>query len=199
MESGPASRKRSRRRSRCPMKWGFAPESAKPWAMSVLMDRRIIAPRRRAGEYFAAGFGDADRVLELRRQRPVASDRRPAVAQDLHMRPAEIDHRLDREDHARLEQDALGGPPVMQDVGAIVKSPPKPVTAEVADHRAALGFGIGLDGMADIAGMGAALDRRNPPLETFIGDFHEPLGLSAHFACPVHPARVSVPAIEDKR
>jgi hypothetical protein len=87
----------------------------------------------------------------------------------------------------------------MQDVGGIVKYPPEPVTAEVADHRAALGFGIGLDGMADIAGMGAGLDRHNPALETFIGDFHEPLGLSAHFACPIHPARVSVPAIEDKR
>src|SRR5438874_2397779 len=123
--------------------------------MSGLMAWRVVNAQGRAGKHFAAGLGHADSVLELRRERAVARDGRPAVAQNLHMRPAEIDHRLDRKEHARLEQDALAGPAIVQDVGRIVKYPAEPVTAEVAHHRAALGLRIDLDRMSDIAGMGA--------------------------------------------
>src|SRR5258706_10181602 len=100
----------------------------------------------------------ADRVLELRRERAVAGDRGPAVAQDLHRVAAEIDHRLYREEHAGLQHDALTGPAVIHDVGKRVEDAPEPMAAEVAHHRAALlVLREGLDGMADVAPRGARL------------------------------------------
>jgi hypothetical protein len=44
--------------------------------------------------------GNADGVLELGRERAVAGHGGPAVGEDLHAGFAEIDHRLDGEDHA---------------------------------------------------------------------------------------------------
>ena len=78
------------------------------------------------------------RVLELRRQRAVARHRRPAVGQHLHVRPAEVDHRLDGEEHAGLEHDALAGLAEVQDVGPVVEHAAEAVAAEVAHDAAAL-------------------------------------------------------------
>src|SRR5690606_6763961 len=63
--------------------------------------------RRGEGKDLAASLGDTHRVLILRGKRTVAGDSRPAVRQHLHMRLAEIDHRLDREDHAWAHLDAF--------------------------------------------------------------------------------------------
>jgi hypothetical protein len=54
----------------------------------------------RKRENLAAVGSNPDRVFVLRRKRAIARYRSPAVRQNLHMRPTEIDHRLDREDHA---------------------------------------------------------------------------------------------------
>src|SRR5579862_620626 len=48
--------------------------------------RRPVQPGGRDREDLVAGRGDADGVLELRRQRSVLGDRGPAVAQDLHLK-----------------------------------------------------------------------------------------------------------------
>jgi hypothetical protein len=75
---------------------GIAEASPEPLAMAEIMwlalilethstfarlrpRRRPVEPSRREGEHLAARLGDADRVLELRRQRAVAGHRRPAV------------------------------------------------------------------------------------------------------------------------
>src|SRR3546814_9216562 len=71
--------------------------------------RRCVQARRARGENLAAGLGDADAMLELRRERAVARHRGPAVVEHLHRIFAGVDHRLDREEHARLEFRAGAG------------------------------------------------------------------------------------------
>src|SRR5262249_22525328 len=85
--------------------------------------RRLVQSLRRQRENLDAGFGHANRMLELRGERAIARHRRPAVGQDLHMRPAEIDHRLDGEEHAGLEHDALAGPADMHDIRLVMEQP----------------------------------------------------------------------------
>src|SRR5439155_25993951 len=79
--------------------------------------RRPVAALRGSGENLDAGFGYTDTVLELRGGRAVARYRRPAVVQNLHAVAAEIDHRLDGEEHAGLETERVTGTAVMHDVG----------------------------------------------------------------------------------
>src|SRR5579859_31439 len=103
-------------------------------------------------ENLRAVGSDADRMLELRRQRAVAGDRGPAIGEDFYVRLAEIDHRLDGEEHAGLERHALAGPADMDDVGLVVEQASEPMAAEVAHHAHALRLDKALDGMADVAG-----------------------------------------------
>jgi len=60
-------------------------------------------------------------MLELRRQRTVPRHGRPSVGKDLHLRPAEIDHRFDGEDHPRLQRRAFAAAAIVQDVRHVVE------------------------------------------------------------------------------
>src|SRR5829696_1438519 len=120
--------------------------------------KRLLAVALRQRKNFDAVGGHADRMFELRRQRTVARYRGPAVGQDFHMRLAEIDHRLDGEEHAGLQRHALAGPADMDDVRLVVEHAPEAMAAEIAHHAHALRFDKALDGMADVAGGGAGLD-----------------------------------------
>src|SRR3974390_2271389 len=128
------------------------------------------------GEYLTSRLRDADSVLELRREGPIAGHRSPAVGQDLHWRPAEIDHRLDGEEHAGLELQPFAWLPVMQDVRPVVEHAPQAMAAEIAYHAATLGLSISLDGGTDIAGSGARTHRGNPAHQGMVGDLKQPLG-----------------------
>ena len=57
--------------------------------------------------------------------------------------------------------DAFARLAVMQDIRAVVKNLPQTVTAKIAHDAAALPFGIGLDGRADVAGRAAGPGRRD--------------------------------------
>ncbi len=118
----------------------------------------------------------ADGVLELGRQRAVARHRGPAVGQHLHVRAAEIDHRLDREEHAGPQHDAFARPADVHDVGLVVEQAAEAVAAEVAHHAHVLGLDIGLDGGADVAGGRARPDRRDAAHHRLVGDLDQPLG-----------------------
>src|SRR4029079_18323077 len=68
---------------------------------------RLVELGRREGEDFGAVLGNADGVLELRGKRAVAGYGGPSIGQHFHVRTTEIDHRLNREEHSRLEDDAF--------------------------------------------------------------------------------------------
>src|SRR5438128_12326875 len=91
-------------------------------------------------------------MLELRRQRTVARHRGPAVRQDFYMRLAEIDHRLDGEEHAGLQHHAFAGPAEMDDVRLVVEHASQPTAAAMAHQAHALRFVKTVDGVADVAG-----------------------------------------------
>src|SRR3954465_13465315 len=111
MASAPPLRNRSRSRSRWPLASAgcddFAPISAfntvrrsAPRASFSDVVRGLVQAFGGEGEDFHPIFGYADRMLELRRQRTVAGHRGPAVIQHFHAIGAQIDHRLDGEEHA---------------------------------------------------------------------------------------------------
>ena len=55
---------------------------------------------------------------------------------------AEIDHRLDGEEHAGLEHDAFAGPADMHDIRLVVEQPAEAMAAEIAHHAHVLGFDV---------------------------------------------------------
>ncbi len=76
-------------------------------AALVSLIRRAIEPAGEEVKISQPVVGHADGMLELGREFAVARHRRPAVGQDFHVRLAEVDHRLDGEQHAGFEHDAF--------------------------------------------------------------------------------------------
>ena len=86
----------------------------------------------REGKNLGTCVGDAKRVFKLRGKGFVFRDRRPAIRQNFHIIFARVQHRLDREDHAFLQDSAFARASVMQDRGVDMKSLARSVTAEIA-------------------------------------------------------------------
>ena len=111
--------------------------------------RGRAAGRKR--HHLVAGVGDEDRVLPLRRQRAVFRDDGPAVAHLADLAPAGVDHRLDREHHARHQLVERAGAAVVQHLRLLVELAADAVAAELAHDRKAVALGEGLDRVADVA------------------------------------------------
>src|SRR5690606_11825323 len=149
-------------------------------------------------EDLAAVLGDADRVLELRRETLVPRHRRPAVAEELHRRLAEVDHRLDSHEHAGPELGPGAGARGMDHFGRIVEQAAETVPAEIAHYAVAVLFGMGLDRRADVAEARAWPDLRDPDHQALVGHLDQPTSLQRHVADEVHAARIPVPAVEQR-
>src|SRR5688572_15600634 len=159
--------------------------------------RRLVEPGGTPGEDLAAVLGDADAVLELGGEAAVAGDGGPAVVEQFHRRLADVDHRLDGEEHAGAELGAGAGAAGMDDLGAVVEDAAEAVAAEIADDAVAIGLGVGLDGVADVAEMGAGPGGGDAADHAFVGHVDEAPRLYADVADQEHPAGVAVPAVED--
>src|SRR5437660_12787866 len=114
------------------------------------------------------------------------------------MRLAEIDHRLDCEEHTGLEHNAFAGPADMDDVRLVVKHAAQTVAAEIAHHAHALRLDEALDGVADIAGGGAGPHRGDAAHHRFIGHLDQPFGFAGDRAEHIHPAGIAIPAVDDE-
>src|SRR5690606_27795129 len=158
---------------------------------------RAEEPGRAGGEQFTSVVGDADGVFALGRQGFVTGDRSPAVGEDLHVRLAQVHHRLDREEHALLQGRPLAAAAIVQDVGAVVEDAADAVAAEVADDRHAIGLDHLLDGVADVAEGGARLDDRQTGLEGIVGDVDQLARAGVEVSDRIHAAGVAVPAVDD--
>ena len=137
-------------------------------------------------------------MLELGGERAVAGDRGPAVVEQLHVGAADVDHRLDGEDHARLQFGAGAGAAGVDHFGAVVEQPADAVAAEIADDAVAVRFGVALDGVGDVAEMVAGPGLLEPEHQAFIGDVDQLARLHADVADEVHAAGVAVPAVDDR-
>ena len=73
------------------------------------------------------------------------------------------------------------------------------MAAEIADHAIAMLFGVGLDGIANIADPVAGFRGLDTEHEAFIGHIDQALGLYRHVADQEHAAGVAMPAIQLRR
>ncbi len=87
----------------------------------------------------------------------------------------------------------------MQDVRIVVEDAADAVAAEVAHHRCALRFGIGLDGRGDVAEGVAWLHLSQAAFDAFISDVDQAASLGGDRADLVHARGVAVPAVQDRR
>jgi len=167
---------------------------------------RLLEATGREREDLVSVLRHADRMLKLRRERPVPRDRRPAIAKDFDVRFAEIDHWLDRKEHPGLQFSwnvigltGLRLRDVVQNIGWEVKTLAKTVTAKVGDHATALGSRKVLYRTANVVGRIARLYGGNTHHQRLMRDVDQPLRLAARRTSRVHPARVAVPAIDNER
>src|SRR5262249_53996578 len=107
-------------------------------------------------------------------------------------------HRLDGEEHAGTQHDALARPADVHDVRLVMEQAADAVAAEVAHYAHVLGFDIGLDGGADIAGGRTRVDHGNAAHHRFVGHLDQALGAAWDRTHGEHAAGVAVPAVEDE-
>src|SRR4051794_29539049 len=138
-------------------------------------------------------------MFELGRERAVAGDGGPAVFEHLYVRAADVDHRLDGEDHARLELGAGAGTAGVDDLGAVVKDAADAVAAEIADDAIALAFGMALDRIGDVAEMVAGPGLFEAEHQAFVGHVDQLASFQGYVPDEVHAAGIAVPAVENRR
>ena len=138
-------------------------------------------------------------MLELRRQGAVAGDGGPAVVEHLHVGFADVDHRLDGEEHAGAKLRAGARAAGVDDFGAVVEQPAEAVAAKIADDAVAIGLGMALDGVGNVAQAVAGPGLLDPQHQAFIGHVDQFPRLDRHVADQIHAAGVAVPAIEQGR
>ncbi len=121
----------------------------------------------------------------------------PAVGERANRRATRVDHRLDREDHPRLQLESGAGPAVMDDLRLFVELPADPVAAELADDREVMAFREFLDRVPDVAEVRAVPHGADTAPHRLVGDLDEPPRLDRRRADVEHPARVAMPAVLD--
>src|SRR5437016_2510080 len=151
----------------------------------------VLWRRRRAGgkgQDLESRTGDQDGVLPLRRQAVVLGDDGPAVGELADRRFAGVDHRFDREGHSRLEARAGSGASVVQNLRFFVEFSPDSMAAELAHDAVAMGFGVLLDGRADVTekGPGAYLADAEP--HSLVGRLAQPPCLDGRLPDVIHAA-----------
>jgi hypothetical protein len=139
-------------------------------------------------------------VLELRRELPVDRARGPFVLRvDLHLEPAEVHHRLDREGHAGLHALAGATFSVVFHLRIFVEFAADAVTDEVPDDAASLGLGVLLDGRADVAEPGPLAHLGDAELQRLAGHLGDVAGFGARRADVERGRRVAVEALVEGR
>ena len=80
----------------------------------------------------------------------------------------------------------------------VVEQAAEAVAAEIAHHRAALGFGKAWMACADVADGAAGPDRGDAAHQAFVGDLDQAFGVAGNLADAVHAARIAMPAVDDQ-
>ena len=106
-----------------------------------------------------------------------------------------VDHRLDGENHAGLQDDALSFSAVVQDLRGFVETASDAVAAKFLYDGVACVFGNLLAGVADVAQGRAGFDGGDARHHGFVGDVNQALGDGGDFADGKHAAGVAVEAV----
>ena len=127
----------------------------------------------------------------------VAGHHRPAVGQYLDVPPPGVEHRLHGEGHACLDGRTGARAAVVHDMRVVVEDLADAVAAKLLHHREAVGLGMGLDGVADVAECGAGAYGLDAEVEALLGDPHQPFGERLGLADHEHLAGVAMVAVLD--
>src|SRR3546814_550855 len=138
-------------------------------------------------------------MFELGGEGAVAGDGSPAVVEHLARGLADVDHRLDGEEHAGAKLGAGAGLADMDDLRSVVEIPADAVAAEIADNAIAMALRVSLDGVRDVAQMVAGPRLLEAEHQRFVGDLDELLRLDGHVAAQIHTAGIAVPAVQERR
>ena len=106
-----------------------------------------------------------------------------------------VDHRLDGENHARFEDEALTFAAVVDHLRRFVETAADAVAAEFLNYGVAGIFGNLLAGIADVAEGGAGFDRFDTRHHGGVGHVDQALGNRGDFADGKHTAGVAVEAV----
>src|SRR2546422_362902 len=176
----------TRWRSRSRLRWGAgrAPWATRP-ARARGTDGRRRAARSRAWQDLRAGLGDGDGVLPVAGELAVAGHHGPAVGERVDLVGAEVDHRLDGQDHPRPHARIRLPPgperrPIVGHLRILVELLPDAVADVVADDAVAEGRDVRLDRGADVADAVARLHRRDPLLQRLPGFVQQARRLRGH-------------------
>src|ERR1022692_5182132 len=165
--------------------------------MSGLRQRRRRRSAIGSRQHFVPLVGDQHRVLPLRGKTVIRGHDGPAVGEAANAGAAGVDHRLDGENHPRLQLETGAGPAVVQDLRLFVELPPDAVTAEFPDDGKAVAFGMALYGRADVAQRRAGLDLAYAAPHRIEGHFAQTLGLDRRGSDVEHATAVAVKAFLD--
>ena len=147
------------------------------------------------GKDFVAGLGNQDFVFPLGGEGAVFGDHCPTIVQDAQMAFALVDHRLDGENHARFEDEALTFAAVVDYLRRFVEAAADAVSAEFLYNGVAGIFGNLLAGIADVAESGAGFDRFDTRHHGGVGHVDQALGNRGDFADGKHTAGIAVEAV----
>src|SRR5699024_4286304 len=144
-----------------------------------------------------AGLGHHQGVLELGRALPVLRHHSPGVVPDIPLDRAEVEHRLDGEDHARLDHLGVGGcGVVVGDDETGVELASDSVPAVVADDAVVEALSVLLDDPTDDVDLPSRSDGLDPTHHRLVGAFDQQAGGLVDLAGIEREVRVAVHPLE---
>src|SRR6202035_3883191 len=108
--------------------------------------------------------------------------------------PPCVDHRLDGDDVAGLQQVAGAGIAVVRHLRGLVHVTPDPVADVLAHHREPVGLDVGLDGGSDVTDVVAGLCRGDASVERLAGHVDQASHLGGRLAAGDGQSAASPPA-----
>jgi hypothetical protein len=126
-------------------------------------------------------------MFELGGEALVASDGGPAVIEQLHRGLAEVDHRLDRHEHAGAQLRTGAGATGVDHFRRVMEQATEAMAAEIAHHPVALSFRMLLDRGADVAEAGTWLCMLDADHQALISHLDQPARLNRRFSGDIHP------------
>lgn len=127
----------------------------------------------------------------------VFGDHGPLVRHQSYVAFASVDHGLDGEGHAGLQDNAGACFSVVQHLWLLVKDFANAVAAVFAHHGKVVGFGVFLDAVADVAQMDAGFDHFHAQFHAFVADTAQAFGEYGGFADDEHFAGVAMVTVFD--
>ena len=151
-------------------------------------------------QYLVSVFGNKDHAFPLGGRQAVVCAYCPAVGfVNENIVSAHVDHRFDREDHARNEKHSRTPSSHVFHFRDLVEFQPDSVSAQFADDRIAVLFGVALNRMAYVADEAERPGGLHADAEAFARHFDQSPPLGRDVADQKHARGVGIVSVENRR